>query len=446
MTPQRWRVLLSDILDQVIVRRDTQSESQLVGALITDPRRVDEVSIVVRGSDFYDSDIGRIYSAIVDLYELRFPVGDVSLLARELKRLGLVGKDKLGIKAADIAKWANGSVPSSAMFYAHKILVDSQIRMQLTVVTDSIQDLVDGREPPDEAARKLLSRIETIYARSSVDIVPIDKAGDKAIDELEEALKKERSAGISTSLHSLDDILGGLFPSELIILAARPGIGKTALAMQMAHHAAIQGHNVLFVSLEMRDVELAMRVICGASGVNGRHVRQGTTRADEIVRMRQANEYLRSISLGIYAPADATVRQIRAAMKQASIVRPVEMVVIDYLQLVEPEDRRATRADQVAGISRSLKQLAKEFNVPMLTLCQLNRDAEGKVPELSHLRESGSIEQDADVVMAIHRPGDEGDNKAQVIVLKQRQGKVGTIDFIWRPEATMFEEDIAPTF
>lgn len=446
MTPQRWRLLLTDILDQVAVNRDAQAECQLVGAIITDPRRIDEVSVVVRGSDFYDADIGRIYNAVVDLYELRYPVGDISLLARELKRQGLIGKDKLGIKAADLAKWSMNAVPSSAAFYAQKILVDSQVRAQLTTVTDSIQELVESRDPPDESARRLLSRVETIYSRSSVSIVPIYNAVERGIDELEESINKERAVGISTSLPSLDSLLGGLFPGESIILAARPAMGKTALAMQIAHHAAAENHNVLFVSLEMRDVELGMRVACGISGVNGKHARQGTTRPDEIARLRSANEHLRPISLGIYAPSDATIRQIRAAIKQASIVRPVELVLVDYLQLIEPEDRRATRAEQVARISRSLKQLAKEFNVPVLTLCQLNRDADGNTPSLSHLRESGSIEQDADVVMAIHRNGAEGDNKAQVIVLKQRHGEVGTIEFIWRPEATMFEENIAPTF
>ena len=438
--------MLFDVMDEVASERDPQIEAQMLGAMILDSKAIDAVSARLRSTDFFNVDFGHVYDALCTLREMGKPTDDPRLLAQSLKKLGLLGKGK-PLQVADIAKWVSVARPAYAIAYAEEIITVSQCRMQIEAVCRSIDNLMDRNEPPEASAQKLLTRLESIYARTNIELTTIHEAGKKAVDAIRAAMKKATGPGISTSIYALDNMMGGLFQSELIILAARPAVGKTALAMQICHSAAVFGKNVLFVSLEMRDLELASRVCCADSGVNGKHIRQGTVSEDEINRLLHSAEGMANLQLSIYAPPRAGLRQIKAAMRAASFRNKLDLVCVDYLQLIDPDDKKRQRSEQVAEISRGLKQLAKEFEVPVLALCQLSREAEGNIPTLAHLRESGSIEQDADVVLAIHRGTDDtGKNTAQLILLKQRQGEVGTVEVIWRPEATRFEEPVQQSF
>ena len=260
------------------------------------------------------------------------------------------------------------------------------------------------------------------------------------------------TGGVETLLTDFDAMTGGLHESELIILAARPSMGKTALAMNIAENVAVeQGAPVLFVSLEMASIELADRLLCSRARVNGHRLRNGTISTDDRKRLVDTAAEISEAPLFVDDSPSRTVTEIAAAARR--IRRHGDhlgLIVIDYLQLLEPDNPRDPRQEQVSRMTRRLKGLAREMKVPILCLSQLNRQAEDSKdhrPRLSHLRESGAIEQDADVVMFVHREeyylrGEEAEQVAgqgEIIISKQRNGPVGDVELIWRKEFTRFE-------
>jgi replicative DNA helicase len=274
------------------------------------------------------------------------------------------------------------------------------------------------------------------------------------MDRIEARLKGEHTlGGVETGFADLDQLTGGLHNSELIVLAARPSMGKTALAMNIAEHVAMTLQApTLFVSLEMSSVELADRLLCSVARVNGHRLRNGTISHEDQARLVEKAGQLSQAPLFVDDSPSRTVTEIAAAARR---VRRREgrlaLLVIDYLQLIEPDNSKDPRQEQVARIARRLKGLAREMDVPVLCIAQLNRQAEDSkdhIPRLSHLRESGAIEQDADVVMFVHREeyyrrGEEQqqfEGQAEVKVAKQRNGPVGDIELVWRKEYTRFED------
>jgi replicative DNA helicase len=260
---------------------------------------------------------------------------------------------------------------------------------------------------------------------------------------------------VETGFTDFDQLTGGLHNSELIILAARPSMGKTALAMNMAEHAAIQLQTpVLFISLEMSSIELADRMLCSLAKVNGHRLRNGTISAEDRARLVEKAAEISQAPLYVDDSPSRTVTEIAAAARR---IRRREgrlgLIVIDYLQLIEPDNSKDPRQEQVARIARRLKGMARELEVPVLCLAQLNRQAEDSKdhrPRLSHLRESGAIEQDADVVMFVHREeyyhrGDEQNEyagQAELIVSKQRNGPIGDVRLVWLREFTRFQDEV----
>jgi replicative DNA helicase len=261
------------------------------------------------------------------------------------------------------------------------------------------------------------------------------------------------SGGAETGFTNFDEMTGGLHSGELIILAARPSMGKTALAMNIGEHVSInQKLPVLFVSLEMSGIELADRMLCSLARVNGHRLRNGTISADDRERLiRKANE-ISTAPLFVDDSPSRTVSEIAATARRIKRREgDLGMIVIDYLQLIEPDNSRDPRQEQVAKIARRLKGIARELEVPLLCLSQLNRQAEDSKdhrPRLSHLRESGAIEQDADVVMFVHREEyyHRGDERAQfagqaeIIIAKQRNGPIGDVELTWEADFTRFSD------
>ena len=272
------------------------------------------------------------------------------------------------------------------------------------------------------------------------------------MDRLDARMRGEHmSGGVETGFKDLDALTGGLHNSELVVVAARPSMGKTAFAMNVAENVVRQQDEpTLFVSLEMSSLELADRLLCSAAGVNGHRLRNGTiSQSDRQKLVKMAAEISQKPLFVDDSPA-RTVSEIAAAARR---IRRREgrlgLIVIDYLQLIEPDNPHDSRQEQVARITRRLKGLAREVNVPVLCLAQLNRQAEDSKdhrPRLSHLRESGAIEQDADVVMFVHREEyyHHGADKeqyaglAQIIIAKQRNGPVDEIELTWEKEHTRF--------
>ncbi|WDI42107.1 DnaB-like helicase C-terminal domain-containing protein [Bremerella sp. P1] len=229
-----------------------------------------------------------------------------------------------------------------------------------------------------------------------------------------------------TGLQSHDEMCGGFLGSEMIILAGRPGEGKTVFGMQISKHAAMRGTKTLFVSLEMKDQELVSRMLCGMSGVNSLLIRNGTYTEDHTLQIEEASSTIGVLPLYVWDKAASTVAKIRAVAKQMKSDDSLDFLVVDYLGKVKPSDYRVSRVDQIGQIARDLKDLAKELDIPVLVLCQLNRGADDEVPKLKNLADSADVEREADVVLFLHP--DRKSGRTKLIIAKHRHGETGLLE------------------
>ncbi|MDO4557557.1 MAG: replicative DNA helicase, partial [Planctomycetia bacterium] len=308
---------------------------------------------------------------------------------------------------------------------------------------------------PQELLAAAEERIFAIGDERSTDSV---ESVDAMLSDVFLMLEKRQgmeTTGVSTGYRDLDKMCGGFHGSELLILAARPGVGKTALALNIADHVAVQDEKaVLFVSLEMAGSELVTRLLCARGEVNGISLRNGLISGEDHGKLQNAANVFYGAEFYIDDTPARTITEIAAVARRLArrSKRELGLIVIDYLQLIEPDNSRDPRQEQVSKISRQLKQLSRKLQVPVLCLAQLNRQVESgsrdQRPKLSHLRESGAIEQDADMVMFIHRE-DYGlssedirkkdvEGRAELIVAKQRNGPTGEIRLLWRKEFGRF--------
>ena len=311
---------------------------------------------------------------------------------------------------------------------------------------------------PGEQTSQLLSQAEQkIFAirerRHSQTLSNVEEVLHQAMDRLEARLRGDVMAGtVDSGFTDLDKMTGGLHASELIILAARPSMGKTAFAMNIAENVVrVQHQPTLFVSLEMSSIELIERLLCSVARVNSHRLRNGTLAKEDRKRLVKTASELSQIPLYVDDSPTRTVAEIAAAARRIKRKESeLGLIVVDYLQLIEPDSSSDPRQEQVAKIARRLKGLARELKVPVLCLSQLNRQAEDSKehrPRLHHLRESGAIEQDADVVMFVHRKEyflsgearDEVAGQAQILIEKQRNGPTGEVDLTWVREYTRFD-------
>jgi replicative DNA helicase len=299
-----------------------------------------------------------------------------------------------------------------------------------------------------KAEERVFSILEN---RGTGHVTPIAEVLQHSLDRIDSRMEHESAfGGVETGFIDFDQMTGGLQKSELIILAARPSMGKTALAMNMAEHAALNGVTTLFVSLEMAAIELGDRLLCSLARVNGNRLRNGTITHEERRKLINAAAKISQAPLFIDDSPSRTMTEISANARRLKRSHNLGLIVIDYLQLIDPDNPRDPRQEQVSKISRRLKGLARELEVPVLCLAQLNRQVESShsnKPQLSHLRESGAIEQDADVVMFVHRDEyyqtNEEDRErvrgeADLLVRKQRNGPTGDVKLTWVHEFTRF--------
>lgn len=429
-----------------------EAESCVLGSMMLNSDVCDDVALIVRENDFYDEANRRLFQHMMAMHEDGQRL-DPTLLAERLKSAG--DYDRVG-GAAYLARTFQ-SVPN----YAHATYYAQIVREKATyrsLIDATTLILRDAYEEATEANQLLTQAEQRIFAildnRGSMEIPSIREVLHEAMDRIDARMQGQHlSGGVETGFKDLDELTGGLHNSELVILAARPSMGKTALAMNIAEHVACQQMcPTLFVSLEMSKIELADRMLCSVARVNGHRLRNGSISNDDRLRLVEKASEISQSPLFVDDSPSRTVSEIAAAARR---IRRREgslgLVVIDYLQLIEPDNSKDPRQEQVARIARRLKGLAREMTVPVLCLAQLNRQAEDSKdhrPRLSHLRESGAIEQDADVVMFVHREeyyhrGDEQKQyagKAEVIIAKQRNGPVGDVDLVWRKEFTRFED------
>jgi replicative DNA helicase len=422
-----------------------EAEQSVLGACLISPEAVARVADLIRPDDFYRPDHSRIFAAMLGLFERGKPVDLISIAEalttqNELEEAG---------GTVYLASLAN-AVPTAASLIHHAEIVreKSVFRGLAAASSRAIEAAYDAVEPVAEVLDRAQADLFSLGHRSvAAGFATMGTAVPEALRELQARYEKGGdNSGIPTGFRDLDRIVLGLQPGDLIIVAGRPGLGKTALALNMAKSAALGGIPASFISLEMSRPQLMSRLLSMQSGVDSNNVRSGRLGAAEWAAVNRAAEKLISIPLYINDRAALTIMDIRAAARRECSEGRCGIMFVDYIQLVLGSGSADSREREVGEISRSLKALAKELNIPVVALSQLNRkleDRPAKRPQLADLRESGSIEQDADVILFVYRPqkyAPESTEPSEIIVGKQRNGPTGTVKVVYVESCASFEE------
>jgi replicative DNA helicase len=428
-----------------------EAEACVLGSIMLMPDKCDELVNILRASDFYDEAHGKLFSHVMDMHAAGQKI-DMTLLRERL--IAAEDYEQVG-GAAGLARIFT-SVPNAAhaAYYAEIVRNKATTREVITTCSEVLADAYRPEQEPNELLDRAEQKVFAIReSRQSNSLAAIDEVLRTAMDRLDARLRGEAQPGtVETGFTELDRLTGGLHAKELVILAARPSMGKTAFAMNITENVVLKsGKPALFVSLEMAAIELIERMLCSVARVNGNRLRNGTLKADERKELPRVAGILSTVPLFIDDSPTRNVAEIAGTARR--VMRrhgDLALIVVDYLQLVLPDNPNDPRQEQVAKIARRLKGLARELQVPILCLSQLNRQVEetrNNRPKLSHLRESGAIEQDADVVMFVHRESyfnksDDQDNErdALIIVEKQRNGPTGDVELNWEREYTRFSD------
>ncbi len=428
-----------------------EAEVGVLGSLMLMPETCDEIVNILRPADFFDESHSKLFQHIMDMHGAGKKID--MLLLRE--RLMASGDYEAVGGAAGLAEIFT-SVPHAAhaTFYANIVRSKATARNLITTCSELMSEAFRPEGDPETLLNDAEQKVFAIReSRQSNNLASIDEVLSDAMDRLDARVRGEGQEGtVETGFTDLDRMTGGLHASELVILAARPSMGKTAFAMNIAENVVLKsGKPTLFISLEMAAIELIERMLCSVAKVNGHRLRNGTLPADDRKRLVKIAGQLSTVPLFIDDSPTRNVSEIAGAARRIKRrEKELGLVVIDYLQLIQPDNANDPRQEQVAKIARRLKGLARELKTPVLCLSQLNRQAEDSRdhrPRLSHLRESGAIEQDADVVMFVHRESyfkksepdsEQNETEALIIVEKQRNGPTGDVELHWERNFTRF--------
>ena len=425
-------------------------EKMVLGALMVDKDAFSVVSEILHPETFYEPRSQKIYKAIQTLSLNEDPV-DIMTVVEELKREGTL--DDIG-GAGYILELSERVASSAHIEYHAKILAQKYLARQLisfasVIETKAFDETVDVDELMQEAEGSLF---ELSQKNMRQDYTQIDPVVKQAVEILQKAAaNKGGLTGIPTGYAKLDDYTSGWQRSDLVIIAGRPAMGKTSFALSLAKNIAVDYDTpIAFFSLEMNNVQLVNRLISNVCEIEGKKILNGQLDDEEWKRLDKNVRKLQAAPIYIDDTPGMSIFELRTKARRLVREKGVQVIMIDYLQLMNASGARfGSRQEEVSTISRSLKGLAKELDIPVLALSQLNRTVEGregpdgKRPQLSDLRESGAIEQDADVVMFLYRDDyynkdTDTPNIAEVIIAKQRNGPIGTVQLMWRPELTKF--------
>jgi len=431
--------------------QNLEAEQSVLGGILIENYSMNKVVEVLKPDDFYREAHRKIYKALIDLSERDEPA-DLITLTNELRNNDHL--DSIG-GASYIASLID-SVPTAANIeYYAKIVKEKSILRKLIqtsteIITQSYEDRGDVEGFLDEAERAIFDISENRVRPSFYPIRDIVKESFKILERLYE--KKELVTGIPSGFKDLDRMTAGFQPSDLIIVAGRPSMGKTAFCLNLAQYAAIQKKiPIAIFSLEMSKEQLGIRMLCSEAHVEGTRLRSGFLSESDWPRLTIAAGNLSDASIYIDDSAALTILELRAKARRLKIEHGgLGMVIVDYLQLMKGRTRVESRQQEISEISRSLKALAKELNIPVIAVSQLSRKTEertGNRPQLSDLRESGAIEQDADLILFIYRDeiynrSEENPNKgkAEIIIGKQRNGPTGKVELAFLDKFTTFKE------
>jgi len=432
-------------------------EDNVVGAILIDNMVINDVLQIISHKHFYKKDTGIIFQAIENLNRKSEPI-DANTLLEELKRMNKMneagGRENILRIAADATSSAN--VTFYAKIILEKFILRNLINVAGTVIERALDPTVNTFNLLDSSERDLLEISESL---SKKQVISVREVMDSFFEELASGKQKRRNiTGIPTGYTLLDDYTSGLQKSELIIIAGRPSHGKTALALNIARNASVlHEKKVAIFSIEMSYKELLLRLISAETGVNARHLKTGKVSSEDWENVAKNYHRLKT-ELFIDDSSELSVLELRAKARRLHYDKKLDLVIVDYLQLVKGQDNPERRDLEVAYVSRSLKALAKDLDIPVIACAQLNRSIETrgkeKRPQLADLRESGSIEQDADVVIFVHRPAlakkmDPSDpdfdieiKRAEIVIGKQRNGPVADFELVFEADYTRFANKI----
>jgi replicative DNA helicase len=429
-----------------VAPHDLEAERAILGALMVNADLIHDVSEAIAPGDFFRAAHRTLYDAMRGLSERRQPIDFLTVKAAlDTKALEECGGPAYLVSLAD-------GVPRSVNVKAYCVIVrEAALRRRLQAI--ATQAIVEAGSADIEAQRAVERAEAAIYElgqkTQTGELCSIDAAIADVWPMIERVVDTGRpEMGTPTGFPDLDQITRGMFPGNLIILAARPGMGKSALALNIAHYAANAGdQTVAFFSLEMSREEITTRLLGAVGRVNMHRLLAGRSRGDDLARIGEARAEAGASSLWIDDTSTQTVTSIRSKARRLKARRGLGLIVVDYLQLLSSERRYDSRVVEVGAMSRGLKQLAGELGVPVLALSQLTRASEGRSeskPRISDLRESGSLEQDANAVWLLHRPEEyqatpENAGLAELIIGKNRKGPTGVVRLRWSGEETRFD-------
>ncbi len=429
-----------------ILPHSLEAEQSVIGSMVMDREAIVVASELISGEDFYNKQYGIVFDSMVELNDQGSPVDLVTLQNRlrekevppEVSSLEFIGEL---IRA----------VPTSAniKYYANIVAEKSTLRKLIKLNEEIANNCYAGKESLEFILEDTEKRIfQLVQKRNTGDFVPIRQVVMNAMDKIESAARNKGAVtGIPTGFIDLDYRTAGMQPSDLVLIAARPSMGKTAFVLNIAQHVAFkQNKTVAIFSLEMSKEQLVNRMFSLESRVDAQHLRTGQLNDQEWEKLIESAGVIGRSNLIIDDTPGISISELRSKCRKFKLEHNLSMIIIDYLQLMSGSGRSDSRQQEISDISRSLKAVARELNVPVLALSQLSRAVEQRPdhrPMLSDLRESGAIEQDADVVMFIYRDDyynhdTEKKDVAEIIIAKQRNGPIGTIELAWLPMYTKF--------
>ncbi|MFH1284497.1 MAG: replicative DNA helicase [Candidatus Peregrinibacteria bacterium] len=427
-----------------------EAERSTLGSLLVDKDAIIKISDFLAPDDFYHEAHGHIYIAILDLYDKRSPVDLVTLtnILEERKKLKMIGG------ASYLALLANEVPTATHIFQYATIVKQKSILRKLILAGDTIKGFgyTEDKEIEtliESAEKALFSVSQTFMTDRFVHIKDVLNKTYEKISDLHDPDAKEKYRGVPTGFKSLDDILSGLQPSDLVVLAARPSMGKTALALNIAQNIAKKGKVVGIISLEMSKEQLVERMFCSLLSVDSWKMRTGKLTDDDFSKIGGVMDELNSMKVYIDDSIGNSIAELKAKTRRLKMENGLDFLIVDYLQLMSAgsySNYQVNRVQEISEISRSLKELARDLSIPIMAISQLSRAVEmrpSRIPQLSDLRESGAIEQDADVVLMMYREDyyeEDSDRKGvtDVFIRKHRNGPVGHIELSFKKEQMKF--------
>jgi replicative DNA helicase len=437
---------MEEALLKRVMPHSIEAEQSVIGAMIMDREAIVVASEIITEDDFYSKQCGTLFEVMVELNNEGKPV-DIVTLQDRLREKGVPPE----VSSLEYIRDLITAVPTSAniKYYAN-IVADKAVLRRLIKLNEEIANTCyAGKESLEVILEDTEKRVfNLVQRRNTEEFVPIRQVVMNAMDQIEKASKNKGSVtGIATGFIDLDYRTAGMQPSDLVLIAARPSMGKTAFVLNIAQHVAFKlNQTVAIFSLEMSKEQLVNRLFSLESKVDAQKLRTGNLADSDWEKLIETAGVIGKSNLIIDDTPGISIAEMRSKCRKYKLEHDLKMIIIDYLQLMSGSGKGESRQQEISDISRSLKALARELSVPVLSLSQLSRAVEQRPdhrPMLSDLRESGAIEQDADVVMFIYR--DDYYNKdtekkgiAEIIVAKQRNGPIGTVELVWLPEYTKF--------